>query len=97
MLMMMMMMMMIRKRLPKEIFKRNLSQTLSGKGAGIISLFGGVSSVLPAIRGVLGIQPAIFVGAECNKIRRHLVAERHGLRLDGRMEKTLWRNRRCLA
>ena len=31
MMMMMMMMMMIRKRIPKEIFKRNPSQTLSGK------------------------------------------------------------------
>ena len=54
---------------------------------GVISLFDGVSSVLPAITEVLGGQPAIFVGAECDQALRHLVAEKHGFRLDGQWRK----------
>ena len=56
---------------------------------GVISLFDGVSSVLPAITEVLGGQPAIFVGAECDQTLRHLVAEKHGFRLDGQWKKHL--------
>ena len=54
---------------------------------GVISLFDGVSSVLPAVTEVLGGQPAIFVGAECDQTLRHLVAEKHGFRLDGQWRK----------
>ena len=54
---------------------------------GVISLFGGVSSVLPAITEILGGQPTIFVGAECDQTLGHLVAEKHGFRLDGQWRK----------
>ena len=54
---------------------------------GIISLFDGVSSVLPIITDILGRQPTIFVGAENDQTLRHLVAEKHGFRLDGKWKK----------
>ena len=53
----------------------------------VVSLFDGVSSVLPAITEVLGGQPAIFVGAECDQTLRHLVSEKHGFRMDGQWKK----------
>ena len=53
----------------------------------VISLFDGVSSVLPVITETLGGQPTIFVGAECDQTLRHLVAEKHGFRLDGQWRK----------
>ena len=59
---------------------------------GIISLFDGVSSVLPIITDILGRPPTIFVGAENDQTLRHLVAEKFGFRLDGKMEKTFFWN-----
>ena len=54
---------------------------------GVISLFDGVSSVLPIVSDILGRQPTIFVGAENDQSLRHLVAEKHGFRLDGKWKK----------
>ena len=54
---------------------------------GVISLFDGVSSVLPIITDILGRPPTIFVGAENDQTLRHLVAEKHGFRLDGKWKK----------
>ena len=54
---------------------------------GVISLFDGVSSVLPIVTDILGRQPTIFVGAENDQTLRHLVAEKHGFRLDGKWKK----------
>ena len=53
---------------------------------GVISLFDGVSSVLP-ITDILGRPPTIFVGAENDQTLRHLVAEKFGFRLDGKWKK----------
>ena len=51
---------------------------------GVISLFDGVSSVLSTITELLGVQPNFFIAAECDQVLRHLVAEKHGFRLDGK-------------